>query len=306
MDFVDLSRPPAACLPPVLRTGAPSRTFATTLPTLFGEGRRLAETRAPRRVKLLLEPSRAALPAIPVALGARQILAQPRVLTLQDDREHASTDFRHRHPTDTGGSTARYARPGFAARRPGSRGLRLRTPGRRPRGESTRQPASPRALSSSTGVARTRRWHGPRWSVSGRGDGATSASRAIRARPPETASTDPGAVRPVRCIPSTQSGYCRASRSATRPVPSGESSSTIRTWQPWGEHARDQHRQVVPFVEGRDDDEDHHAPYDLRRSGGFGFDGLQRSVPEQRYSTPSIRYSTSAGTMMSGRSKCGT
>ena len=70
-------------MPPVLRTGAPSRTFATTLPTLFGEGRRLAETRAPRRVKLLLEPSRAALPAIPVALGARQILAQLRVLTLQ-------------------------------------------------------------------------------------------------------------------------------------------------------------------------------------------------------------------------------
>ena len=83
MDFIDLRRPPAACLPPVLRTGAPSRTLATTLPPLFGEGRRLAETRAPRRVKLLLEPSRAALPAIPVALGARQILAQLRVLTLQ-------------------------------------------------------------------------------------------------------------------------------------------------------------------------------------------------------------------------------
>ena len=124
------------------------------------------------------------------------------------------------------------------------------------------------------------------WTVSesrapARRTAAAMVSRAIRARPPETASTDPGAVRPVRCIPSTQSGYCRASRSATRPVPSGESSSTIRTWQPWGEHARDQHRQVVPFVEGRDDDEDHHAPYDLRRSGGFGFDGLQRSVPEQ-------------------------
>ena len=83
MDFVDLRRPPATRLPPVLRTGAPSRTFATTLPPLFGEGRRLAETRAPRRVNLLLEPSRAALPAIPVALGARQILAQLRVLTLQ-------------------------------------------------------------------------------------------------------------------------------------------------------------------------------------------------------------------------------
>lgn len=36
-----------------------------------------------RRVKLLLEPSRTALPAIPVVLGARQILAQLRVLTLQ-------------------------------------------------------------------------------------------------------------------------------------------------------------------------------------------------------------------------------
>ena len=43
-----------------------------------------------------------------------------------------------------------------------------------------------------------------------------------------------------------------------------------------------------------------------KRNIPFGFDGLQRSVPEQRYSTPSIRYSTSAGTMMSGRSKCGT
>ena len=83
MDFVDLRRPPPARLPPVLRTGAPSRTFATTLPPLFGEGRRLAETRAPRRVKLLLEPSGTALPAIPVALGARQILAQLGVLTLQ-------------------------------------------------------------------------------------------------------------------------------------------------------------------------------------------------------------------------------
>lgn len=83
MDFVDLRRPPTACLPPVLRTSPPSRTFATTLPPLFGEGRRLTETRSPRRVKLLLEPSRAALPAIPVVLGARQILAQLRVLTLQ-------------------------------------------------------------------------------------------------------------------------------------------------------------------------------------------------------------------------------
>ena len=83
MDLVDLRRPPATCLPPVLRTGAPSRTFATTLPPLFGEGRSLAETRASRRVELLLEPSRTALPAIPVALGARQILAQLRVLTLQ-------------------------------------------------------------------------------------------------------------------------------------------------------------------------------------------------------------------------------
>ena len=83
MDFVDLRRPPATRRPPLLRTGAPSRTFATTLPSLFGEGRRLAQTRAPRRVKLPLEPSCAALPAIPVALGGRQILAQLRVLTLQ-------------------------------------------------------------------------------------------------------------------------------------------------------------------------------------------------------------------------------
>ena len=89
MDFVDLSRPPAACLPPVLRTGAPSRTFATTLPTLFGEGRRLAETRAPRRVKLLLEPSRAALPAIPVALDTTAGITA-RVVVEHRSRENAS------------------------------------------------------------------------------------------------------------------------------------------------------------------------------------------------------------------------
>ena len=83
MDFVDLRRPRPTRLPPVLRTGAPSKTFATTLPPLFGEGRRLTETRGPRRVKLLLEPSRTALPAVPVALGAREILAQLRVLVLQ-------------------------------------------------------------------------------------------------------------------------------------------------------------------------------------------------------------------------------
>ena len=76
MDLVDLRRPPAVCRPPVPGTGSPSRTLATALPPLLGEGRHLAETRASPRVKLLLEPARTAPPAIPVALGARQIPAQ--------------------------------------------------------------------------------------------------------------------------------------------------------------------------------------------------------------------------------------
>ena len=67
--------------PPVLRTAAPSRTFANPAAALWR--RAPLANPLPRRVKLLLEPSRAALPAITVALGAHQILAQLRVLTLQ-------------------------------------------------------------------------------------------------------------------------------------------------------------------------------------------------------------------------------
>ena len=75
--LVDSGRSPAARLPAVLRARAPTRTPATALGPVLGEGSCLSESCSPRCVELLFEALATALPPVPVALDSGQLLAQP-------------------------------------------------------------------------------------------------------------------------------------------------------------------------------------------------------------------------------------
>ena len=77
MGLVDSGRSPATRLPAVLRARAPTRTPATALGPVLGEGSCLSESCSPRCVELLFEALAAALPPVPVALDSGQLLAQP-------------------------------------------------------------------------------------------------------------------------------------------------------------------------------------------------------------------------------------
>ena len=74
--LVDSGRWPATRLPAVLRARAPTRTPATALGPVLGEGSCLSESCSPRCVELLFEAVAAALPPVPVALDSGQLLAQ--------------------------------------------------------------------------------------------------------------------------------------------------------------------------------------------------------------------------------------
>ena len=77
LGLVDSGRWPATRLPAVLRARAPTRTPATALGPVLGEGSCLSESCSPRCVELFLEALAAALPPVPVALDSGQLLAQP-------------------------------------------------------------------------------------------------------------------------------------------------------------------------------------------------------------------------------------
>ena len=75
--LVDSGRSPATRLPAVLRARAPTRTPATALGPVLGEGSCLSESCSSRCVELFFEALAAALPPVPVALDSGQLLAQP-------------------------------------------------------------------------------------------------------------------------------------------------------------------------------------------------------------------------------------
>ncbi len=76
VDLTDVGRLPTASLPTVVRTGTLARSSAATLRPVLRERCCLSEACPPRRVELFLEAFAAALPLVPVALNARQFLAQ--------------------------------------------------------------------------------------------------------------------------------------------------------------------------------------------------------------------------------------
>ena len=81
--LVDPRRAWAAALPAVPCTGPAARAPALPLRPVLGEGRGLPSPCAARVVELLLEVFATTLPPVSVAGGARQVLAQLGVLTLE-------------------------------------------------------------------------------------------------------------------------------------------------------------------------------------------------------------------------------
>ena len=75
LGLVNSGRSPATRLPAVLRARAPTRTPASALEPVLGEGSCLSKSYSARSVELLLEAVAAALPPVAVALDPRQVLA---------------------------------------------------------------------------------------------------------------------------------------------------------------------------------------------------------------------------------------
>jgi hypothetical protein len=94
---IDARRDGSRSVAAVRCAGAPARWTATALSVGFGERRGLAETRAPRRIELILEAFVAALQSIALVLGPGQRVAQPSdLLPLASDQRVAIVRRRRR------------------------------------------------------------------------------------------------------------------------------------------------------------------------------------------------------------------
>jgi hypothetical protein len=80
--LIDPCRGRARAVSPIPGAGAASRRTSAPLPMGSAEWRRFAKARASRRVELILEALVAALQALPLALGTRQVIVQRRDLVL--------------------------------------------------------------------------------------------------------------------------------------------------------------------------------------------------------------------------------